>query len=296
MPPVWRCWNRGPGNRTTAPVLMDTAGVSADVLSELTGLVAVSPPRLADINAAVREVCASTLGLPPLPAETRGGAVDPLVTEFAEQFSIDVTGINTAQRAAFADLLGRDVFTVTTLIYVADFVPRMRAGLSALGVDWPADPVAWDHDTNPADHVLDTFVPAVGRLRELDPVTSEIVRLRGARQHNCRLCKSLREAAALEAGATESDYDGIDDFENSELSDRHKAALRYVDALIWTPAQVSGDELRQHFSLEEAVELTLDVMRNACNKVAVALGADAARIDEGTEEYRLGADGQPIYS
>nr|MDT0522520.1 hypothetical protein [Streptomyces sp. DSM 41633] len=167
---------------------------------------------------------------------------------------------------------------------------------SSLGVDWPAGPVDWDHDTNPADYVLDTFVPAVGRLRELDPVTSEIVRLRGARQHNCRLCKSLREAAALEAGATESDYDGIDDFENSDLSDRHKAALRYVDALIWTPAQVSGEELRQHFSQEEAVELTLDVMRNACNKVAVALGADAARIDEGTEEYRLGADGQPIYS
>ncbi len=278
------------------PVLMDTAGVSANVLTELTGLVAVSPPRLGAINAAVREVCASTLGLPPLPAETRGGAVDPMVTEFAEQFSTDVTGINNAQRTAFSDLLGRDVFTVTTLIYVADFVPRMRAGLTALGVDWPAGPVDWDHDTNPADYVLDTFVPAVGRMRELDPVTSEIVRLRGARQHNCRLCKSLRESAALEAGATESDYDGIDDFENSDLSDRHKAALRYVDALIWTPSQVSGNELRQHFSPAEAIELTLDVMRNACNKVAVALGADAARIDEGTEEYRLGADGQPIYS
>jgi hypothetical protein len=276
--------------------LVDTAGVPADLPTELTHLVAVSPPQLADINAAVREVCASALGLPPLPTETSGGAVDPMVTEFAEQFSIDVTGISAAQRAAFADLLGRDVFTVATLIYVADFVPRMRAGLTALGVDWPAGPVSWDHDTNPGDYLLDSFVPAVGRMRELDPVTSEIVRLRGARQHNCRLCKSLREAAALEAGATESDYDGIDDFENSDLSDRHKAALRYVDALIWTPARVSGDELRQHFSQEEAVELTLDVMRNACNKVAVALGADAARVEEGTEQYRLGADGQPIYS
>lgn len=275
---------------------MDTAGVSADVLNELMHLVAVSPPKLADVNAAVREVCASTLGLAPLPAETRGGAVDPMVTEFAEQFSIDVTGINDAQRAAFSDLLGPDVFPVATLIYVADFVPRMRAGLAALGVDWVTDDVVWDHETNPADYVLDTFVPSVGRMRGLDPVTSEMVRLRGARQHNCRLCKSLRESAALEAGATESDYDAIDDFENSDLSDRHKAALRYVDALIWAPAQVSGDELRQHFSQDEAVELTLDVMRNACNKVAVALGADAARIDEGTEEYRLGPDGQPIYS
>lgn len=275
---------------------MDTADVAVDLLTELTHLVALSPPKLADINADVREVCASTLGLPPLPAETRGGCVDPMVTEFAEQFSADVTGINNAQRAAFSDLLGPAVFTVTTLIYIADFVPRMRAGLGALGVDWPDVAVAWDHDTNPADYVLDTFIPAVGRMRALDPVTSEMVRLRGARQHNCRLCKSLREAAALEAGATESDYDAIDDFENSGLSDRHKAALRYADALIWTPAHVSGDELRQHFSLDEAVELTLDVMRNACNKVAVALGADAARVDEGTEEYRIGPDGQPIYS
>jgi alkylhydroperoxidase family enzyme len=276
--------------------VVDTAGVSADLLRELTDLVALSPPTLADINADVREVCASTLALPPLPAETRGGAVDPMVTEFAEQFSIDVAGITTAQRAAFSDLLGPDVFTVAMLIFVADFVPRMRAGLSALGVGWPAEPVAWDHETDPANYVLDTFIPAVGRMTALDPVTSEIVRLRGARQHNCRLCKSLREATALEAGATESDYDGIDDFESSDLSDRHKAALRYVDALIWTPAQVSGEELRQHFSQDEAVELTLDVMRNACNKVAVALGADAARVEEGTEQYRLGADGQPIYS
>ncbi|OMC39886.1 hypothetical protein A5740_26060 [Mycobacterium sp. GA-1841] len=275
---------------------MDTAGVSADLLRELTRLVAVSPPQLADINAAVREVCASTLGLAPLPAETRGGAVDPMVTEFAEQFSIDVSAINAAQRAAFSDLLGADVFTVSTLIYIADFVPRVQAGLSVLGVEWPTESVAWDHDTNPPDYVLDSFVPAVGRMRALDPVTSEIVRLRGARQHNCRLCKSLREVAALEAGATESDYDSIDQFERSSLSERHKAALRYVDALIWTPAQVSAEELRQHFSQDEAVELTLDVMRNACNKVAVALGVDEAHVDEGTEQYRLGADGQPVYS
>ncbi|MGV0745802.1 carboxymuconolactone decarboxylase family protein [Mycolicibacterium sp. XJ870] len=271
---------------------MDTAGV----LSELTRLVALSPPKLADINADIREACASTVGLPPLPAESSGGAVDPMVTEFAEQFSVDVTAISDAHRAAFSDLLGADVFGVATLIYIADFVPRVHAGLSAIGVDVPIEPVSWDHDTNPGDYVLDVFVPAVGRMRALDPVTSEIARLRGARQHNCRLCKSLREAAALEAGATESVYDEIDDYENSELSGRHKAALRYVDALIWTPSQVSGDELLQHFSRDEAIELTLDVMRNACNKVAVALGVDAARVDDGTETYRLGADGQPVYS
>ena len=37
-------------------------------------------------------------------------------------------------------------------------------------------------------------------------------------------------------------------------------------------------------------------MRNAANKIAVALGADAPRVDEGTERYLLGVDGQPVYS
>ncbi|MDV3127972.1 carboxymuconolactone decarboxylase family protein [Mycobacterium sp. 21AC1] len=271
---------------------MDTAGV----LSELTHLVSLSPPGLTDINAAVREVCASALGLPPVAAERSGGAVDPMVTEFAEQFSMDVAAISPAQRAAFLDLLGADVFGVTALIFVADFAPRMRTGLSSIGVDWPAEPDGWDRDTEPGGYVLDVFVPTVGRMRTLDPVTSEIVRLRGARQHNCRLCKSLREGAALDAGATESVYAEIDDYENSTLSERHKAALRYVDALIWTPSQVAGAELRQHFTQDEAVELTLDVMRNACNKIAVALGVDAPRVESGTERYLLGDDGQPVYS
>ena len=266
------------------------------MLDELTRLVAISPPELADVNAAVREVCASTVGLPPLPAESTGGAVDPMVTEFAEQFSADVSVISGAQRAAFTDLLGRKVFGVATMIFIADFVPRVRAGLSTLGVDWGSEPVEWDHHTDPANYLLDTFLPAVGRMRELDPVTSEIVRLRGARQHNCRICKSLREGAALDAGGTESLYDGIDHYESSELSERHKAALRHVDALVWTPSSVDGSDLLSHFSESEAVELTLDVMRNACNKVAVALGADAPRVESGTERYLLGSDGQPVYS
>jgi hypothetical protein len=277
---------------------VDTAGVSSELEwpAVLSALPALSPPKLADINADIREVCAAVTGLRPLPAESRGGAVDPMVTEFAEQFSTDVTGINVAQRAAFSDLLGPDTFGVATLIFIADFVPRVYAGLSSIGVDCPTDVAAWDHDTNPGDYVLDVFVPAVGRMRALDPVTTEVVRLRGARAHNCRLCKSLREASALEAGAGEKLYDEIDHYEDSDLSDRHKAALRFVDALIWSPAQIRGDELRRHFSEEEAVELTLDVMRNACNKVAVALGFDAPRVSEGTEQYRLGVDGRPIYT
>jgi hypothetical protein len=37
-------------------------------------------------------------------------------------------------------------------------------------------------------------------------------------------------------------------------------------------------------------------MRNAANKIAVALAADAPRVAEGTERYLLGTDGQPVYA
>jgi alkylhydroperoxidase family enzyme len=265
------------------------------VIPELTRLIALSPPDLADVNAAVRSVCAQTVGLPPLPSEPAGPA-DPAVTDFAEQFSADVSVITAEQRGSFATALGPKAFDATALIFIADFVPRVKAGLGALGQDWPQEPVDWDHANSPADLLLNGFAPVVGRMRTLDPVTSEIIRLRGARQHNCRLCKSLREGAALDAGGTEAMYDDIDAYESSALPEKHKAALRYADALIWSPATVDGSEIWQHFSTDEAVELTLDVMRNACNKIAVALGADAPRIPEGTERYLLGEDGQPVYS
>lgn len=270
-----------------------------DVLDELNRLVALPGGRL---GALVREVCGRTLGLPPLPAEVSAdaSAADPVVAEFAEQFSVDVSMISDTQRDRLRDTLGDSMFDAVVQIYVADFVPRVRAGLDALGVavPWP-DPIAWDHSGHPADALFNGFMPAVARLRSLDSVTSEVVRLRGAAQHNCRLCKSLRETTALDAGGSESLYDDIERFEGSGLlSEPQKAALRYVDALIWAPAHIDPDiaaGVRRHFSDEQAVELTLDVMRNAGNKIAVSLAADAPRVTDGTERYLLDADGQTVY-
>jgi alkylhydroperoxidase family enzyme len=113
------------------------------------------------------------------------------------------------------------------------------------------------------------------------------------------LCKSLRETTALDAGGSETLYDEIERFESSRmLSEPQKAALRYVDALIWTPARIDADVaagVRRHFTDDQIIELTLDVMRNAGNKIAVSLGADAPRVAEGTEPYLLNADGQTVY-
>lgn len=170
-----------------------------------------------------------------------------------------------------------------------------RQGVSGLGNR--ADLLGSQTDLSAA--VFNGFLPAVARMRALDPVTSELVRLRGAAQHNCRVCKSLREVSALDAGGSETLYGEIERFDTSVLLDvRAKAALRYADALIWTPAHLAVDvavEVRSRFSDDEAVELTFDIMRNASNKVAVSLGADAPRVQQGTERYRIGLDGQTVF-
>ena|ERR1700730_2776350 len=273
----------------------------------LTQLVALSPGD-GRITALVRRVCAQTLSLPPLPACVEGGEpaseAEAVVAEFAEQFSADVSAITAEQRSRLWKQLGDRTFDVVVQMYIADFVARVRAGLEALGVGagylgWVNGPISWDRVTEPSDLVFNEFLPAVARMRALDPVTSELVRLRGAAQHNCRLCKSLREGTALEAGGTEELYGDIERYEDSPvLPQRAKAALRYTDGLIWTPAHLVADdvaEVRSRFSEVEAVELTFDIMRNASNKVAVSLGADAPRVEQGTERYLLDVDGQTVF-
>jgi alkylhydroperoxidase family enzyme len=275
---------------------------------ELTRLVALSPGD-GRATALIRRVCAKTLGLPALPAEAEVSGpesdAEAVIADFAEQFSIDVSTISGEHRSKLWKVLGDSTFSTVVQMYIADFVPRVRAGLQALGVGdeylgWTDGPVAWDHTTDPADIVFNDFLPTVARQRELDALTAEVVRLRGATQHNCRLCKSLRETTALDAGGSETLYGDIEKFEASaQLTERHKAALRYVDALIWSPGHVDDGVaagVRAHFSDAEAVELTLDVMRNASNKVAVALGGDAPRVEQGTEQYLLDADGQTLFS
>jgi alkylhydroperoxidase family enzyme len=275
---------------------------------ELTRLVALSPGD-GRTGALVRRVCAHTLWLPPLPAEV--AVTDPesdaeaVLADFAEQFSIDVSMLGDEHRKRLWSALGDQTFGVVVQMYIADFVPRVRAGLEMLGVGerylgWADGSVAWDHSTDPSDAVFNDFLPAVARLRELDALTSEMVRLRGAAQHNCRLCKSLRETTALDAGGSETLYGDIEHFEVSAvLTDRQKAALRYADALIWSPGHIDrgiAAGVRAHFSDAEAVELTFDVMRNASNKVAVALAGDAPRVESGTEQYLLDVDGQTVFS
>jgi alkylhydroperoxidase family enzyme len=280
--------------------------VDDETLAErMAGLVALSSGD-GRLDTLIRLTCGRALSLPPLPMEVDlvdgTSERESLVAAFAEQFAVDVSGIGDNQRKQLLSALGDNAFRTVVAIFIADFIPRMWAGFEALGMGKPGNggDIQWDHDTNPIDALLNGFVPAVARLRALDPLTTEIVRLRGAAQHNCRLCKSLREDNALDAGGSESLYDQIERYEKADdLTDAQKAALRYADALIWSPANITPEVaagVREYFSEDEAIELTLDVMRNASNKIAVSLAADAPRFEDVTERYEIDADGQTVFA
>ncbi len=176
--------------------------------AQLTRLVSLGSPDARSVGL-VRRVCVQTMSLPPLPVEVEvvqpSAEAEAVVAEFAEQFSADVSAITAEQRSLLFKTLGDSTFVVVVAMYIADFVPWVRAGLEALGLGssllgWTRGPIEWDHATDPSGEVFDEFLPFVGRLRALDPLTSGLVRLRGAGAHNGRLCKSVRESRALEAG------------------------------------------------------------------------------------------------
>jgi alkylhydroperoxidase family enzyme len=217
----------------------------------------------------------------------------PAVRTFAEQFKADVSAVDDELRRALAEETGEHQAAVVQMIWIGDVAPRLDAVLDQLfgPSEWPTSrriPVrdVWG--------VIDEFMRAVARHAALDPITTELVRLRGARQHDCRLSQSRRAVAAISAGADEATFDAVDDYEESDLPDATKAALALTDAIIWTPLAVPEDvvtRVREHLTDEQTVEVVLDVIRNATNKIAVAMGTDEPEVTEGVQLFVTDADG-----
>jgi len=127
--------------------------------------------------------------------------------------------------------------------------------------------------------LLASYQDAVVRSTLLDPVTTELIRLRCARQHDCRICQTLRLADAARDGLDDAMSDQIDVYETSTLSERHKVALRIVDAFIWRPSEIDGvlvGQARESFSDDEIAEILVDITKWSTQKIHVCLGTDGA--------------------
>jgi alkylhydroperoxidase family enzyme len=262
------------------------------VRARMATLLRIEPPS-ADTSAPADKL----LALAAWPTSPTFSDVERTCLDLAEQFVIDVSAISDDQRAALAAALGDSAGPFLQTLYVVDFELRLRASFRQLfGTDPLADrPGPTSLELWPA---LEAMLTAIARLTALDPMTTELVRLRGARIHNCRFCQSLRNVRAVDSGGDETMFDKIDVFEQSDLEERHKVALRLTDAVIWRPAAFADglvDQVHEHYRPEQVVEIVLDVARNALNKFAVAMGTDGEGVGDELAYYDTDANGDLVY-
>ena len=272
---------------------------------ELQAGLAIDPAILRPVRDAVESILGPAGRRPggPHAVLEPSGSVPPATVaacvDVAEQFVVDVPRTTDEQRAALSSAMGRDTFTFVQVLYVVDVFGRMRIGFDRLGPpDAVAAPVGAPIHVPEGDlwTLLERFMQVVAQLDALDPLTAELVRLRGARVHDCRLCRSRRSLRALDA-AGDPDVLEVDDLDSPRLDERQRVALRATDALVTQPSAIDAElaaAVHRCFSTDEVLELVLDVARNAANKIAVALGADAPVVADGIELYDLDATGTVV--
>jgi alkylhydroperoxidase family enzyme len=209
---------------------------------------------------------------------------------FSEQMVIDVSGITDPQR----DLLRRALpdqgaRAFVTAIYATELSQRLDLMSPPLLGDAASNQRPDELATSP-DHpdeapgpaliqALRTYQDAVMRESVLDPVVTELVRLRCARVHNCRICKTLRLDSARSAGVDESMTAKVDFYAQSDLEPHIKVALQITDAFITRPdtlTEAVAAQARSTYAPMQLASLLLLITKWSTQKIHVALGTDGA--------------------
>ncbi len=258
-------------------IARDQAPVAFTAWDELIDAVASTTPT--DLTELARAIARASLD-PAVPAVPRSDAV-----AFAEQMVVDVASMTPDVRAAGLAEFGARAPAFVLAVWTEDMMIRAGSAWSEMfDEEWRA--ISTSAETDPwVAH--ERFLVEVAKLSALDPVTSELVRLRGARAHDCRLCQSRRSVSAIDL-AGRSDL--FDDRDPSGISDAQALALQVVDAFVWQPIRWPpglGEQVVDALGPAAATELILDIVRNAANKIAVAFDADDPRVETGVEYYDI---------
>jgi len=265
---------------------------------EATAATAIEPELLSAVRKSVAAILRNEAELERTPVvvsrceyEGRVGAC----VRFAEQFVIDVKGESDDERRALSAALGSEAFTFVQALFVVDVFQRARIALGRLhGVPYgPALPP----QSGDLWAALEVFMRTVALGRALDPITTELVRLRGAAVHNCQLCRSRLSVRAVDAAGDRAMFTAVEDYERSSLSRRRKVALRLTDAVITQPSLIDDllvTQVHEEWTTAESTEIVLDVVRNAANKIAVALGADTPRVTGAVEFFDIDGSGEVV--
>jgi AhpD family alkylhydroperoxidase len=152
----------------------------------------------------------------------------------------------------------------------------MTAGTTGARIPLPADGASHKSYAPELSAALTEVQGAVIRSNTLDPLTFELVRIRCARVHDCRVCQFVRLEPARAAGADEAFLAKVDFYERSDLTERQKVVLRLVDAHLFgsVPASLPA-QVREHLTEEEALDVVLVAAKCSYQKSLVALQLDA---------------------
>ncbi len=148
------------------------------------------------------------------------------------------------------------------------------------------------------ENAIAGFAAAAVRADRIDPITTELVRLRCAQYHDCRLCGSFRVQAALDAGFDEEMQKKIGNYEASDFSNQAKAALRLTDAMIMNPGNIDPDlraSIREHLDDAQIVEICVDVMKWSQQKSLVATRIEAPASEEHLTQLIFDENGDPVF-
>ena len=240
-------------------------------------------------------------------------AAEKQCLEFAEQFVLDVSNITEADVAGLARHLGTGQSQeFVTALYVTECTQRLEIvapallGGSAAELTGCAATVSQVSALHRNDDALGGLTTALERYQEavvlgtaLDPVVTEMVRLRCARTHGCRICKTLRLIDARQVGVDDTMTAKIDFYEQSDLDERIKIALRITDAFITRPdtlTEAAIGQARSAFTPDALAELCLDITKWSTQKIYVALGTDTADIlpkdGQGVSFFSFDKDGR----
>jgi alkylhydroperoxidase family enzyme len=258
-------------------IARDQAAAALTAWDELIDAVASTIPT--NLTELARALARASLD-PAAPAMPRSDAMI-----FAEQMVVDVASMTADIRAAGLAELGASAPAFVLAVWTEDMMIRAGAAWREMfGEEWRPIPTSAEIAPWAAQ---ERFLLEVAKLSALDPVTSELVRLRGARAHACRLCQSRRSVNAIDQAGRSDLFDVRDP---SGISDAQALALQVVDAFVWQPTQWPpglGEQVVDALGPAAATELTLDIVRNSANKIAVAFNADDPQVKAGVEYYDI---------
>jgi alkylhydroperoxidase family enzyme len=260
--------------------------------------VAAEPP-LVDL---VRARVAAGHGLAPEDTGPPAGGADTLTQAVGTLTDAFVRHVATRRPDAVAvlraELGGRGTRALLGVMYVFDQAARLTLGHARLftpGEFGGVPPLVAVPTSRPLVEANLQLHHAALRLTELDPVTTELVRLRAGVYHDCRTCLSMRLVADDHLVVGDALFARLGGYgDDPVFTPAQRAALRYADAHMTGPRAITPElraELRGHFSAAQLVELSLDLVAWNNQKTLVALDLDAPVSRDSLTGMMVNADG-----